>query len=123
MVIEAEEALGVVDSDTNPLIPITSPVSTGPYGGGAVNGIGATEALKLLMAALLGVVVAKPQYGALAAPIGIMFVLFLQSLALYGAASLPAAIAEGDDAGDVEVAATVAEGVPAVATPTAVEET
>jgi membrane protein len=63
---------------------------------GSVVGAVALEALKLAMAALLGFVVAKPQYGALAAPIGIMFVLFLQSLALYGAAALTAGIADGD---------------------------
>jgi uncharacterized BrkB/YihY/UPF0761 family membrane protein len=62
---------------------------------GATLGAIATEALKLVMAVLLGYVVARPQYGALAAPIGVMFVLFLQSLALLGAASLTAAIAEG----------------------------
>jgi len=89
---------------------------------GAVVGAAATEALKLLMAALLGVVVAKPQYGALAAPIGIMFVLFLQSLALYGAASLTAAIAEGEDDWDDEVATISAARTPATASPTVVEE-
>jgi uncharacterized BrkB/YihY/UPF0761 family membrane protein len=89
---------------------------------GAVVGAAATEALKLLMAALLGVVVAKPQYGALAAPIGIMFVLFLQSLALYGAASLTAAIAEGEDAWDDDAATTSAARTPATASPTVVEE-
>lgn len=66
------------------------------WGGGV--GAVATESLKLGMAALVGYVVARPQYGALAAPIGIMFVLFLQSLALYGAASLTAAVAEGTPA-------------------------
>jgi uncharacterized BrkB/YihY/UPF0761 family membrane protein len=67
---------------------------------GSAVGALATEALKLLMAVLLGFVVGKPQYGALAAPIGIMFVLFLQSLALYGAAALTAAIADRDDPGE-----------------------
>jgi len=44
----------------------------------------------------VGFVIDKPQYGALAAPIGIMFVLYLQSSALYGVASLTAALAERD---------------------------
>ncbi len=63
-------------------------------------GVVATEVVKLATALLVGVVVAKPQYGALAAPIGVMFVLFLQSVVLYGAASLTAAVAEagGEDA-------------------------
>ncbi len=69
---------------------------------GASVGAVATEVLKLGMAVLLGFVVAKPQYGALAAPIGIMFVLFLQSLALYGSAALTAAIAEASGLPDGE---------------------
>ena len=53
------------------------------------------ELLKQLMALLVGFVIDKPQYGALSAPIGIMFVLYLQSSALYLVASLTAALAEG----------------------------
>jgi uncharacterized BrkB/YihY/UPF0761 family membrane protein len=62
---------------------------------GASVGMLATEVVKLATALLIGLVVAKPQYGALAAPIGIMFVLFLQAAVLYGSAALTAAIAEG----------------------------
>jgi membrane protein len=63
---------------------------------GAAVGAVAIEVLKHLMALLVGFVIDRPQYGALAAPIGIMFVLYLQSSALYVAASLTAALAEGD---------------------------
>ena len=61
---------------------------------GAAVGAVATEVLKQVMALLVGFVVDKPQYGALAAPIGIMFVLYLQSSALYLVASLTAALAD-----------------------------
>ncbi len=61
---------------------------------GAAVGAFAIEVLKQVMALLVNLVVAKPQYGALAAPIGIMFVLYLQSIALYAVASLTAALAE-----------------------------
>ncbi len=61
---------------------------------GAAVGAVAIEVLKQAMALLVNLVVAKPQYGALAAPIGIMFVLYLQSTALYWVASLTAALAE-----------------------------
>ncbi len=88
---------------------------------GSAVGALVTEVLKLGMAVLLGFVVAKPQYGALAAPIGIMFVLFLQSLALYGSASVAAAIADASRAapvqrvpaeGDAGAAAAQADGAP-----------
>lgn len=65
-----------------------------PLAVGAAVGAVAVEVLKLVMALLLGFVVDKPQYGALAAPIGIMFVLYLQCGALYVVASLTAALAE-----------------------------
>jgi membrane protein len=61
---------------------------------GAALGAVAIEVLKQVMALLLTFVIAKPQYGAAAAPIGIMFVLYLQSMALYAAASVTAALAE-----------------------------
>jgi membrane protein len=61
---------------------------------GSAVGAVVVEALKLVMALLLGFVVDKPQYGALAAPIGVMFVLYLQCGALFGVASLTAALAE-----------------------------
>lgn len=85
------------------------PARTALLWGSAVGAV-ATEILKLGMAVLLGFVVAKPQYGALAAPIGIMFVLFLQSLALYGAAALTAAIAEGSPATDGAVEPAESDG-------------
>jgi len=52
------------------------------------------ELLKQAMALLVSFVIDKPKYGALAAPIGIMFVLYLQAIALYAVASLTAALAE-----------------------------
>ena len=61
---------------------------------GAALGTVAIEVLKQVMALLVTFVIAKPQYGAAAAPIGIMFVLYLQSMALYAAASVTAALAE-----------------------------
>lgn len=61
---------------------------------GAAAGAVVIEVLKQVMALLVGFVIDKPQYGALAAPIGIMFVLYLQSSALYAVASLTAAMAE-----------------------------
>ena len=66
----------------------------GPRRAGAAVGAVAIEVLKQVMALLVGFVVERPQYGALAAPIGIMFVLYLQSAALYAVASLTAALAE-----------------------------
>jgi uncharacterized BrkB/YihY/UPF0761 family membrane protein len=61
-------------------------------------GVGAVviEILKTVMALLVDFTIDKPQYGALAAPIGVLFVLYLQSVALYAAASLTAGIAERD---------------------------
>ena len=67
-----------------------------PHLVGAAVGAVVIEVLKQVMALLVGLVVAKPQYGALAATIGILFVLYLQSSALYGVASLTAALAEVD---------------------------
>ena len=61
---------------------------------GAAVGAVAIEVLKQVMALLVSFVIDKPQYGALAAPIGILFVLYLQSSALYLVASLTAALAE-----------------------------
>jgi len=67
----------------------------GPLLVGAAVGAVVIEVLKQLMALLVGFVIDKPQYGALAAPIGVLFVLYLQSSALYLVASLTAALAEG----------------------------
>jgi membrane protein len=69
--------------------PARSPLLVGAAVGAVV-----IELLKHVMALLVGFVIDKPQYGALAAPIGIMFVLYLQSSALYLVASLTAALAE-----------------------------
>ncbi len=63
---------------------------------GALVGMVLIELLKLLMSTIIAFTVAKPQYGALAAPIGILFVLFLQAMTLYAAASLTAGIADKD---------------------------
>lgn len=61
---------------------------------GAAVGAVVIEVLKQVMAVLVGLVIAKPQYGALAVPIGILFVLYLQTSALYAVAALTAALAE-----------------------------
>ena len=63
---------------------------------GAAVGAVAIEILKTLMALLVGYTIDKPQYGALAVPISMLYVLYLQSLALYAAASVTAGIAEKD---------------------------
>ena len=61
---------------------------------GAAVGAVVIELLNQAMALLLSFVIDKPKYGALSAPIGIMFVLYLQAIALYAVASLTAALAE-----------------------------
>lgn len=63
---------------------------------GALAGAAVIEVLKYFMAVIIGFSVDKPQYGALAAPIGILLVLYLQCMATYGAAALTAGIAERD---------------------------
>jgi membrane protein len=63
---------------------------------GAAAGAVVFELLKTLMTLLVGFTIDKPEYGALAAPIGILFVLFLLSVALYGCAALTAGIADRD---------------------------
>lgn len=63
---------------------------------GAVFGAVAIELLKGAMSLILSFAIDKPQYGALAAPIGILLVLYFQSLAVYIAASLAAGYAERD---------------------------
>lgn len=68
----------------------------GPRVIGSLVGMVLIEILKLLMSTLISFTVAKPQYGALAAPIGILFVLFLQAMTLYAAAALTAGIADKD---------------------------
>lgn len=66
---------------------------------GAAVGALVMEVLKQTMALLVGFVVRRPQYGAFAAPIGILFVLYLQACALYAVASLTAALAETQASG------------------------
>lgn len=63
---------------------------------GAAVGAVVIEALKTVMTLLIGFTIDRPQYGALAAPVGILFVLFLLSVALYAAAALTAGIADKD---------------------------
>jgi membrane protein len=63
---------------------------------GAAAGAVAIEILKTGMTLLVQLTIDKPQYGAFAAPIGVLFVLYLQSMALYGAAALTAGVAERD---------------------------
>lgn len=63
---------------------------------GAAVGAVVFELLKTLMTLLVEFTIDKPEYGALAAPIGILFVLFLLSVALYGCAALTAGIADRD---------------------------
>lgn len=67
-----------------------------PLLAGAAVGAVAIEVLKQVMALLVGFVTEGPQFGALAAPMGVRFVLYLQSSALYAVASLTAALAESD---------------------------
>lgn len=54
------------------------------------------EVLKAGMTTIVAFTIERPQYGALAAPVGILFVLFLLSMALYGCAALAAGIAARD---------------------------
>lgn len=62
------------------------------------SGVGAVvvEILKTAMTLLIGFTIDKPQYGAIAAPIGILFVLFLLTMALYASAALTAGVADKD---------------------------
>lgn len=61
---------------------------------GAAVGAVVIELLKTAMTLILGFAIDKPEYGALAAPIGILFVLYLQAMALYGCAALTAGITD-----------------------------
>ncbi len=63
---------------------------------GAGTGAVIIAILKLVMGLLIGLAADKPQYGALALPIGILLVLYFQTMAAYGSAALTAAIAERD---------------------------
>lgn len=61
---------------------------------GAAVGAVAIEILKSAMGLLIGFSIDKPQYGALAVPIGMLLVLYLQTVALYAAAALAGGVAE-----------------------------
>lgn len=60
---------------------------------GAVLGAVGIEALKYVANLLIQWSLAKPQYGAFAAPITMMLVFYLQSIVVFGAASLTAGVA------------------------------
>ena len=60
--------------------------------GAAVGAVG-IEILKYLMGTIIAFTVAKPQYGAFAAPIAVMFVLYLQTMTLYYGAAITAGVA------------------------------
>jgi membrane protein len=77
---------------------------------GAAAGAVAIEVLKTGMTLLVQLTIDKPQYGAFAAPIGVLFVLYLQSMAVYGAAALTAGVAERDVPVEVSGAADAAGG-------------
>ncbi len=61
---------------------------------GAASGGLVIQLLRIPMALIVDLSVDKPQYGALAMPIGVLLVLYLNSVTLYGAAALTAGFAE-----------------------------
>lgn len=61
---------------------------------GALTGAVAVGVLRVPMALILEFSLDKPQYGALAIPIGVLLVLYLNSMAVYGAAAVAAGYAE-----------------------------
>lgn len=63
---------------------------------GAAVGSVLIELLKALMAFIIGFTIDKPEYGTFAAPIGVLLVLYLQSLAVYASAALAAGVADRD---------------------------
>lgn len=72
----------------------------------AIFGALAIEVLKSAMTLILSFAIDKPQYGALTAPIGILLVLYLQSMALYVSAALAAGFADRNvPLAELEVAA------------------
>lgn len=81
---------------------------------GAAVGAVVIEILKFLMALLVSNTIDKPQYSALAVPIGVLFVLYLQTLALYGAACVTAGVAEKDVPLEVLAATDIEEAQAAV---------
>lgn len=62
---------------------------------GTVIGAVGIEILKYLLAFIIGWSVNKPQYGAFAAPIAMLLVLYLECLVVYAAASVTAGVAAG----------------------------
>jgi membrane protein len=64
---------------------------------GATVGAVAIGLLKVVLSSVISWSLDKPQYGAFALPVAILVVLWLQAMALYGAASLTAARAELGD--------------------------
>ncbi len=63
---------------------------------GSAIGALAIQVLRIPMALIIGFSVDKPQYSALAVPIGILLVIYLNSITVYGAAALTAGFAERD---------------------------
>lgn len=63
---------------------------------GSIVGALAIQLLRLPMGLILKISADKPEYGALTLPIGVLLVLYLNAMALYGAAALTAGIAERD---------------------------
>lgn len=63
--------------------------------GAAVGGL-VIQLLRIPMALIVDLSTDKPQYGALAIPVGVLLVLYLNSMTLYGAAALTAGFAERD---------------------------
>ena len=61
---------------------------------GSLTGAFAFQALRVVMGLVLEVSADKPQYGTLTLPIGILLVLYLNTLALFGCAALTAGLAE-----------------------------
>lgn len=56
----------------------------------------ALQVVRLPMAFVLGLAVDNPRYGAFAIPIGVLLVIYLNLLAIYGAAALAAGLADRD---------------------------
>ncbi|MEN8235575.1 MAG: YihY/virulence factor BrkB family protein [Actinomycetota bacterium] len=63
---------------------------------GSATGAVAVQILRIPMALVLSFSIDKPQYGALAIPIGVLIVLYFNSIAVYGAAALAAGCADRD---------------------------
>ena len=65
-------------------------------GVGATVGAISVSVLKSLLAVIIGWSIAKPEYGAFAAPIAVLLILYLLTLALYASASITAGVADRD---------------------------